>query len=102
MKRDLKVRDVAGHKGVQQMYLLCPKCDHEIVIYFINERLERLRKAYRTAVDRAKATGSTLRVQRAQAAEKRYLAAFDPFQKEMREALGLPERADMPMHDVEV
>jgi hypothetical protein len=102
MKRDLKAREVEGHEGVTELYLLCPKCEHVISIYFMNEQLERLRTKFRTAVKRATATGSTMLVQRAQAAEKRYTTLFDSFQKEMREALGLPESAGIPMHDVEV
>lgn len=102
MKRDLKVRDVAGYDGVQEMYLLCPKCDHAISIYFMNAQLERMRQAYRRALSRATASGSTLLTQQAQAKEKRYVDRFNALQKEMREALGLPESAGIPMHDVEV
>lgn len=102
MKRDLKVRDVDGYEGVQQMYLLCPKCNHEIVIYFMNAQLERLRNRYRALIDRAKATASTLITQRAQAAEKRYVDLFNQFQKEMRVALDLPEQPSILMHDTEV
>lgn len=102
MKRDLKAGEVDGYEGVTEMYLLCPKCGHKIHIYFMNEQLERLRQSYRTALTRATKAGSTLLVQKAQAKERRYVERFNALQKEMREALDLPESAGIPMHDVEV
>lgn len=102
MKRDLKVRGVEGHDGVQQMYLLCPKCSHEVVIYFMNPQLERMRQDYRQALDRAKKLPSTLVTQKAQAKERRYMERFNLFQREMREMLGLPPSPSLPMYDAEV
>lgn len=102
MKRDLKVGPVEGHDGVTEMYLICPKCQHKIHIYFMNAQLERLRQDYRDAITRAKKAGSTRLVQKAQSKEKRYVERFNALQKEMRDALGLPASAGIPMHDVEV
>lgn len=102
MKRDLKVRDVEGYESVTQMYLLCPKCSHEIVIYFMNPQLERMRKDYRQALDRAKKLASTLAAQKAQAKERRYVERFNQFQEEMRETLGLPPSPSLPMFETEV
>lgn len=102
MKRDLKAGPVEGYDGVTEMYLICPKCQHKIHIYFMNAQLERLRQDYRTALTRATQIGSTLLVQKAQAKERRYVEKFNALQKEMRDALGLPESAGIPMHDVEV
>lgn len=102
MKRDLKVRGVDGYEGVTQMYLLCPKCSHEVVIYFMNPTLEKMRQSYRQKLDRAKQMASTLATQKAQAQERRYRERFNQFQKEMREKLGLPPSPSLPMYDAEV
>lgn len=102
MKRDLKAGPVDGHDGVTEMYLICPKCQHKIHIYFMNDQLERLRQDYRAALTRATKIGSTLLVQKAQSKEQRYVERFNELQKEMRDALGLPASAGIPMHDVEV